>query len=63
METPQLYLYSPGFLMAFLGVIMLVTLLLVNINIPIGINSHARATRLRPFIYYAAEDFIAVDGL
>jgi hypothetical protein len=63
MEIPELYLYSPGFLMAFLGVIMIVTIIPVNINIPIGINSHARGTRLRPFIYYAAEDFIAVDGL
>ena len=60
-EIPQLYLYSPGFLMAFLGVIMLLTL--IPIEIPIGINSHARGTRMRPFIYYAAEDFIAVDGL
>jgi hypothetical protein len=60
-EIPQLYLYSPGFLMAFLGIIMLITL--IPIKIPIGINSHARGTRLRPFIYYAAEDFIAVDGL
>lgn len=30
---------------------------------PYGINSHARGTPLRPFIYYAAEDFIAIDGL
>ncbi|KAF4634832.1 hypothetical protein G7Y89_g3269 [Cudoniella acicularis] len=58
---PELYLYSPGFLMVFLGIIMLVTL--IPIPIPIGINSHARGTALRPFIYYAAEDFIAVDGL
>ncbi|GIJ92118.1 hypothetical protein Asppvi_011094 [Aspergillus pseudoviridinutans] len=58
---PKLYLYSPGFLMGFLGVLMLITL--IPIKIPIGINSHARGTRLRPFIYYAAEDFIAVDGL
>jgi hypothetical protein len=60
-EIPELYLYSPGFLMAFLGILMLVTL--IPVKIPIGINSHARGTRLRPFIYYAAEDFIAVDGL
>jgi hypothetical protein len=63
MEITQLYLYAPGFLMGFLGVIMLVTLLPINFNIPIGINSQARGTRLRPFMYYAAEDFIAVDGL
>lgn len=61
MDIPQLYIYSPGFLMAFLGIIMLITL--IPIKIPIGINSHARGTRLHPFIYYAAEDFIAVDGL
>lgn len=60
-SIPKLYLYSPAFLMAFLGVIMVVTL--IPVKIPIGINSHARGTALRPFIYYAAEDFIAVDGL
>jgi hypothetical protein len=47
--------------MAFLGILMLVTL--IPVKIPIGVNSHARGTSLRPFIYYAAEDFIAVDGL
>ena len=58
---PILYLYSPAFLMGFLGILMLITL--IPFKIPIGINSHARGTPLRPFIYYAAEDFIAVDGL
>ncbi|RDW77010.1 hypothetical protein BP6252_05063 [Coleophoma cylindrospora] len=61
LEIPQLYLYSPSFLMAFLGVIMIITL--IPVKMPIGINSHARGGGLRPFIYYAAEDFIAVDGL
>jgi hypothetical protein len=61
MAIPELYLYSPSFLMAFLGVLMVATL--IPIPTPIGINSHARGTPLRPFIYYAAEDFIAVDGL
>lgn len=60
-EIPELYLYSPGILMAFLGTLMLITL--IPIKIPIGINSQPRGTRLRPFVYYAAEDFIAVDGL
>lgn len=60
-KNPKLYLYSPGFLMAFLGILMLLTL--IPIKIPIGINSQARGTRLRPLIYYAAEDFIAVDFL
>lgn len=59
---PKLYLYGPAFLMAFLGVLMMVTTF-IPFKIPIGINSHARGSGLRPFIYYAAEDFIAVDGL
>ncbi|KAF1982811.1 hypothetical protein K402DRAFT_303145, partial [Aulographum hederae CBS 113979] len=59
---PKLYLYSPLFIMGFLGITMVITLA-VPFKLPIGINSHARGTRLRPFIYYAAEDFIAVDGL
>ena len=58
---PHLYLYGPTFLMGFLGLLMVGTIL--PFNIPIGINSHARGSRIRPFIYYAAEDFIAVDGL
>jgi len=59
---PKLYLYGPACLMTFLGILMVITTL-HPFNIPIGINSHARGTGLRPFIYYAAEDFIAVDGL
>ncbi|KIW19875.1 hypothetical protein PV08_00450 [Exophiala spinifera] len=62
LEIPKLYLYSPAFLMTFLGCLMLITTI-YPFNIPIGINSQPRGTRLRPFIYYAAEDFIAVDGL
>jgi hypothetical protein len=62
LEIPKLYLYSPAFLMAFLGILMSITTL-HPFKIPIGINSHPRGTGLRPFIYYAAEDFIAVDGL
>lgn len=62
LAIPKLYLYSPAFLMTFLGSLMVVTTL-YPFKIPIGINSQARGTRLRPFIYYAAEDFIAVDGL
>lgn len=61
LEIPELYLYSPSFLMGFLGIVMVASL--IPIKIPIGINSHARGTPMRPFIYYAAEDFIAVDGL
>lgn len=59
---PHLYLYSPAFIMAFLGALMFITTF-IPFKIPIGINSHARGTQLRPFIYYAAEDFVAVDGL
>jgi hypothetical protein len=62
LEMPKLYLYSPCFIMGFLGVLMAVTVC-IPFKIPIGINSHARGSALRPFIYYAAEDFIAVDGL
>jgi hypothetical protein len=60
---PHLYLYSPTFIMGFLGMLMLITELFPFVKIPIGINSQPRGTKLRPFIYYAAEDFIAVDGL
>jgi len=59
---PKLYLYGPSFIMGFLGILMIITID-VPFKIPIGINSQARGSRLRPFIYYAAEDFIAVDGL
>lgn len=59
---PHLYLYGPTFIMGFLGILMLITLD-VPLKIPIGINSQPRGTKLRPLLYYAAEDFIAVDGL
>jgi hypothetical protein len=59
---PHLYLYGPTFIMGFLGILMLITLD-VPFKLPIGINSQPRGTKLRPFIYYAAEDFLAVDGL
>jgi hypothetical protein len=62
MVIPVLYLYSPSFIMGFLGILMLVTTV-YQFTLPIGINSQPRGTKLRPFIYYAAEDFIAVDGL
>ncbi|KAJ9202639.1 hypothetical protein DTO280E4_5237 [Paecilomyces variotii] len=60
---PKLYLYGPSFIMGFLGILMVITVDLPWWNIPIGINSQPRGSGLRPFIYYAAEDFIAVDGL
>lgn len=62
LTMPHLYLYSPSCLMGFLGLLMVITTF-IPFKLPIGINSHARGTHLRPFIYYAAEDFIAVDGL
>ena len=60
---PKLYLYGPSFIMGFLGILMIITIDLPFFKIPIGIDSQSRGTYLRPFIYYAAEDFIAVDGL
>lgn len=62
LEIPELYLYGPSFLMSFLGIMMVITTL-HPFNIPIAINSQPKGTTLRPFIYYAAEDFMAVDGL
>lgn len=62
LEIPELYLYSPCFIFIFLGFLMFVTTV-TPFKLPIGINSHERGTNIRPFIYYAAEDFIAVDGL
>lgn len=57
---PWLYLYAPGFLMGFLLVLMCITL--IPFTLPYGINSDPRGTKCKPFVYYAAEDFIAVDG-
>lgn len=62
LEMPKLYLYGPSFLMGFLGVMMVVTTV-APFQIPVKINSQPKGTMLRPFIYYAAEDFMAVDGL
>ncbi|TID24414.1 hypothetical protein E6O75_ATG02779 [Venturia nashicola] len=57
---PWLYLYAPGFLMGFLLILMCITL--IPFTLPYGINSDPRGTKCKPFVYYAAEDFIAVDG-
>lgn len=59
---PHLYLYGPSCLMGFLGIMMVITTL-HPFKIPIAINSQPKGTPLRPLIYYAAEDFMAVDGL
>lgn len=60
LEIPQLYLYSPGIYMAFLW--FWVTLTLLPVNSPVRINSEEAGHRMRPLVYYAAEDFFAVDG-
>lgn len=62
MSIPELFLYGPSCLMGFLGAMMVITTL-HPFNIPVAINSQPRGSPLRPFIYYAAEDFMAVDGL
>ncbi|GJC91371.1 hypothetical protein CH63R_01568 [Colletotrichum higginsianum IMI 349063] len=55
-----LYLYSPAFMFMVLDVIAFMTL--IPIKIPFRINSDPKGTRLKPIVYYAAEDFFAVDG-
>jgi hypothetical protein len=57
---PWLYIYAPGFLMSFLGLIGIVTLL--PIKLPVRVNSDPRGSRMKPIVFYAAEDFLAVDG-
>ncbi|KUI64274.1 hypothetical protein VM1G_11079 [Cytospora mali] len=59
---PKLYLYGPSFLMGFLGVLMVMSVL-YPFPIPVRLSSQPRGSPMRPFIYYAAEDFLAVDGL
>lgn len=59
---PKLYLYGPSFIMGFLGLLMVITVL-PPFPIPFRISSMPRGSPVRPFIYYAAEDFLAVDGL
>ncbi|OHF04201.1 hypothetical protein CORC01_00540 [Colletotrichum orchidophilum] len=55
-----LYLYAPAFMFMVLDVIAFATL--IPIKIPFKINSDPKGTRLKPIVYYAAEDFFAVDG-
>lgn len=59
-EIPELYLYSPGIYMAFLCFWALLSL--IPFRIPVRINSEEKGTRMQPLVYYAAEDFFAVDG-
>lgn len=60
LEIPQLYLYSPGIYMAFLW--FWAALSLIPFRSPVRINSEKAGHRMRPLVYYAAEDFFAVDG-
>ncbi|TEA22120.1 hypothetical protein C8034_v006331 [Colletotrichum sidae] len=55
-----LYLYSPGFMFMVLDAIAFMTL--IPIKMPFRINSDPKGSRLKPIVYYAAEDFFAVDG-
>ncbi|KAL0939945.1 uncharacterized protein CTRU02_206555 [Colletotrichum truncatum] len=55
-----LYLYSPGFMFMVLDAIAFMTL--IPIKLPFRINSDPKGERLKPIVYYAAEDFFAVDG-
>ncbi|GKT43554.1 zinc metalloproteinase nas-7 [Colletotrichum spaethianum] len=55
-----LYLYAPAFMFMVLDVIAFLTL--IPIKIPFRINSDPKGSRLKPIVYYAAEDFFAVDG-
>ncbi|WYZ33928.1 hypothetical protein EsH8_I_000204 [Colletotrichum jinshuiense] len=55
-----LYLYAPAFMFMVLDVIAFLTL--IPIKLPFRINSDPKGSRLKPIVYYAAEDFFAVDG-
>lgn len=57
---PWLFLYAPSFLVAYLEIWALITLL--PFNIPVRVDSDPTGTPVRPLVYYAAEDFMAVDG-
>ncbi|ROV90343.1 hypothetical protein VMCG_09719 [Cytospora schulzeri] len=59
---PKLYLYGPSFIMGFLGLLMVISVL-PPFPVPVRLSSMPRWAPMRPFIYYAAEDFLAVDGL
>lgn len=60
LEITQLYLYSPGIYMAFLGFWCLLSL--IPFKLPIRVNSEPAGSIMQPLVYYAAEDFFAVDG-
>lgn len=60
LAIPQLYLYSPGIYMAFLGFWALLSL--IPFKLPVRVNSDKAGSTMQPLVYYAAEDFFAVDG-
>lgn len=60
LDIPELYLYSPGIYMAFLWFWALLSL--IPFTSPVRINSEKSGHRMRPLVFYAAEDFFAVDG-
>lgn len=60
LEIPELYLYSPGIYMAFM--LFWAVLSLIPFKVPVRINSEPAGHTMRPLVYYAAEDFFAVDG-
>lgn len=55
-----LFLYAPGFLIAYLEIWAIITLL--PFKLPVQVDSDPVASPIQPLVYYAAEDFIAVDG-
>lgn len=59
-KEPWLFLYAPAFLVAYLGICAVITL--VPIKAPVRVDSEPAGSRLYPLVYYAAEDFMAVDG-
>lgn len=60
LAIPELYLYAPGIYMAFLG--FWAFLSLIPFKLPVRVNSEEKGTTMQPLVYYAAEDFFAVDG-
>lgn len=60
LAIPELYLYSPGIYMAFLWFWCLLSL--IPFKSPVRINSEPAGHTMRPLVFYAAEDFFAVDG-
>lgn len=57
---PWLFLYSPALLVAYLEIWAIITL--IPFKIPIRVDSDPAGSPVQPLLYYAAEDFMAVDG-